>query len=59
MCVFFFIMDNLNFFNFDTSLIQKFHHTLKVRVESKHGLHKTVHYVSMISDVENEIVGCV
>ena len=52
-------MDNLNFFNFDTSLIQKFHHTLKVRVESKHGLHKTVHYVSMISDVENEIVGCV
>lgn len=52
-------MDNLNFFNFDTSLIQKFHHTLKVHVELKLGLHKIIHYVSMISNVENELVGCI
>lgn len=57
MCIF--IMDNLNFFNFDISLIQNFLHTLKVHVELKHGLHKIIHYVSIISNVENEIVGCI
>lgn len=57
MCIL--IMDTLNLFNFDISLIQKFQHTLRVHMELKHGLHKIIHYVSIISKVENEIVGCI
>lgn len=53
-------MDILNFFNFDISLIQEFHHTLTGQIEMRHEFHKIIHYVSiLISKVENEIGGCI
>lgn len=59
MCVFLSV-DILNFFNFAISLIHEFHYTLAGHIELKHELHKIIHYVSIIiSNVENEIVGCI
>lgn len=53
-------MDILNFFSFDISLIQEFHHILTGHIELKHELHKIFHDVSfIISNVEKEIVGCI
>lgn len=54
------MMDILNFFNFDISLIQESHHALRVYIELKHELHKIIYYIApIISNVGNEIVGCV
>lgn len=58
-CVFL-SMDILNFLNFDISLIQVFHNALTGHTELKHELYKIIYFVSIIiSNVENEIVGCI
>lgn len=55
-----FVMDILNFLNSDISLIQEFHHALRIYIELKHEPHEIIYYIAtIISNVENEIVGCI
>ena len=48
VCVCVFIVDILNFFNSDISLIQEFHHALTICIELRYELHKIIDYTATI-----------